>query len=220
MNELWNSNEGKSWQTVLDLYWQMPTVRMNLEIERFMDGADFDHVKGLAPREWYEFLEKYFRWKFTGNYLDDRLANLAQNSLDQLALVKRDLAVVARDDFELADAGKCLNLVKSPRIRGLGYPGASGLLAILFKKVYGTVDRMIVDSLCDVETLPERERMEKIRARLKDKKDWELRDAVIIIEIMRRKAAQLNDCFDTDCWTPRKIDMVLWTFRNGGTCEG
>jgi len=36
-------------------------------------------------------------------------------------------------------------------------------------------------------------------------------DAVLIIDIMRRKAAQLNRWFGTNKWTPRKIAMILWT---------
>ena len=36
--------------------------------------------------------------------------------------------------------------------------------------------------------------------------------------IMRRKAVQPNGWFGTNEWLPRKIDMILWTFRNSGPC--
>ncbi|MBK9623217.1 MAG: hypothetical protein IPO38_01260 [Rhodocyclaceae bacterium] len=38
------------------------------------------------------------------------------------------------------------------------------------------------------------------------------KDGVVLIKIMQRKAAQLNQLFGTSEWTPRKIDMVLWTY--------
>ena len=40
-----------------------------------------------------------------------------------------------------------------------------------------------------------------------------IKTGVILIDIMRRKAAENNVVFDTDMWTPRKIDMgILWTY--------
>jgi hypothetical protein len=39
-----------------------------------------------------------------------------------------------------------------------------------------------------------------------------VKDGVVLIEIMRRKAAALNAAFEVDSWTPRKVDMVLWTY--------
>ncbi len=220
IKSLWESHNEKAWCDALGRYWENPTVVNNREIELLMGKVDIEFVTNLGPREWYDFLDKYFRWKFKGNYLDDRLKDLAKNSLEELVSVKRSLIAVAVDEFELADIRRCLKLVKSPQIKCLGYPGASGLLAVLFKGWYGTVDRMVVDSLCEVESLPETERVREIDTWLKSKKDWEVRDAVLLIDIMRRKAVQLNGWFDTEKWTPRKIDMVLWTFRNGGTCAG
>ena len=44
-----------------------------------------------------------------------------------------------------------------------------------------------------------------------------VKDGVVLIEIMRRKAAANNRLLGTDSWTPRKIDKVLWTYgRNPG----
>jgi hypothetical protein len=36
------------------------------------------------------------------------------------------------------------------------------------------------------------------------------KDALLLIEIMRRKATELNTLFHSDEWTPRKVDMILW----------
>ena len=38
-----------------------------------------------------------------------------------------------------------------------------------------------------------------------------LDDGVVLVEIMRRKAEELNKALSTNEWTPRKVDMVLWT---------
>ncbi len=121
--------------------------------------------------------------------------------------MKRSL--VAIDGLDLADSRKCLNLVKSPRIRVLDYPGASGLLALIFKEWFGIVERCVLESLCKIESLPEKQRIEEIRAWVKIKKDWRESDAVLVIDTMRRKAIQLNRWFATNKWTLHKIAMIL-----------
>jgi hypothetical protein len=37
-------------------------------------------------------------------------------------------------------------------------------------------------------------------------------DGVLLIELFRRKASDNNRLFNSDTWTPRKIDKVLWTY--------
>jgi hypothetical protein len=37
-------------------------------------------------------------------------------------------------------------------------------------------------------------------------------DGVLLIGILNRKAKENNRLFSTSAWTPRKIDMVLWTY--------
>ena len=78
---------------------------------------------------------------------------------------------------DLTDARKCLKVVKSPRIRGLGYPGASGLLALIFKEWFGTVERPCAElSWCLKSTT-----IRDIAAWLKRKEEWKERDAVFLI---------------------------------------
>jgi len=38
-----------------------------------------------------------------------------------------------------------------------------------------------------------------------------LNEGTILIGIMRRKAEELNKALSSTDWTPRRIDMVLWT---------
>jgi hypothetical protein len=209
IDNLWELRDENEWLDALDCYWLNPTVCKNRDMEHFMHKVDLEYVQRLDIQEWYEFLNKYFHWKYTGNHLHERLMDLDKNSFEHLFSAKRSL--VAVDGLELADSGKCLNLVKSPRIRGLDCPGASGLLALIFKEWFGTVDHFVLESLCKIESLPEKQRIREIRASVKIKKDWKESDAVLVIDIMRRKAVQLNAWFDTNRWTPHKIAMILWT---------
>jgi hypothetical protein len=87
-------------------------------------------------------------------------------------------------------------------------------LAVLFRKWFGTVDRFVVEALAEVPSLPERQKL--LRMKPKSLTDD---DAVVLIDILRKKAAQLNELFHTDEWTPRKIDMILWNQRDGQRCS-
>jgi hypothetical protein len=208
INRLWERRDEKEWLDALVHYWQNPSVLRNLEVEKFMDSLDVERLKDCDCRAWYEFLEKYFTWKFTGMYLPQKLEYLKETGLENLVAVKQNL--FTRDEFELRDIRGCLNIVRSPQIKGLQYAGSSGLLAVLFPEWFGTADRFVVESLREVESLPERDRI-----RAMEPKSIKEADAVLLIEIMRRKATQLNGWFCTDTWTPRKIDKILWDLRGG-----
>ena len=76
-----------------------------------------------------------------------------------------------------------------------------------------------VKALCEVASLPERSSVLAIKGRWKAGcEDVTEKEAMFLIDIMRRKARELNCWFGTDNWTPRKIDMILWASRNGGAC--
>jgi hypothetical protein len=211
INNLWELRDENQWLHAHDLYWVDPTVCRNRYTEQFMQTVKLEYIQRLDMQEWYDFLNKYFHWKFTGNQLHTRLMNLDKSSFEHLFSVKRSLLAI--DELDLADSRKCLNLVKSPRIRGLDYPGASGLLALIFEEWYGTVDRCVLESLCKIEALQEKPRIGEIRAWVKIQKDWRESDAVLLIDIMRRKAVQLNAWFGTRRWTPQKIAMILRTSK-------
>jgi hypothetical protein len=216
VNELWDSREEKNWQDSLDHYWENPTVRRNMEVEQFMQKVDRETIATLGAQQWHDFLRLYFEWKFTGSWLSAKLRLLDENSLEGLFEVKR--IILAFDDLDLDNIRNCLSAVKSPKIKGLGYPGASGLLALIFKEWFGTADRFVVESLSEIESLQERQRIREIDFWLKKPRDWKESDAVLLIDIMRRKARKLNGWFHTDKWTPRSIDMILWASREGESC--
>jgi hypothetical protein len=94
------------------------------------------------------------------------------------------------------------------RIHGLGTAGASGLLALIYPAHFATVDQFVAKALRLVEGLPERDRVLKMRSN-----GLTVSDGVVLIDIMRRKAAQSNNqLFGFSHWTPRKLDMILWTY--------
>jgi len=99
------------------------------------------------------------------------------------------------------------NLLRTThRIKGLGVAGASGLLSLLFPKYFGTVDQFVVQRLLEVENLKEHSLLEKMK-----QDNLTEKDGIILIEIMREKAIELNKKFKTSEWTPRKIDKILWS---------
>jgi hypothetical protein len=94
------------------------------------------------------------------------------------------------------------------QIGGLGTAGASGLLSLLFPALYGTVDQFVVKALLQIPDLEERDELLSMNP-----EGLTVTQGVILIEIMKRKAQQLNELFGTQEWTPRKVDMVLWAVR-------
>lgn len=206
ISDLWNAGDERVWRDALSRYWSYIKPE-NLEVEKRMNRLDSEDVKRLSPPEWYGFLKDvYFPWKYTA---PSRLATTTQqlmmyeetNNLGELFSIKENLFA-----FDPTDIQQGLKIAKS--IKGLGWAGASGLLALLFPKWFGTANPYVVKALREIESLPEREKLDAMRpANLREG------DAVLLIQVMRRKAGDLNALFGTDEWTPRKIAMVLWASR-------
>ncbi len=171
----------------------------------YIDGIDANEIKNLPARDFYDFLhDKYFVWKCTQ---PNRLATTRmslEKYIDEDKLSERDeihkgLFIVDRNDIET-----CLQTVM--KIKGLGTGGASGLLAILFPKYFGTVDQFLVRALMDAQILQKYNGLQNTNPDSIKKKE-----GVLLIEILRQKASELNLRFSTDFWTPRRIDMILWS---------
>ena len=86
----------------------------------------------------------------------------------------------------------------------VGIAGAAGLLAVLFPHAFGTVDQFAVLALQGVKELPESGAVAAM-----DVTNITLKDAVVLIAIMRRKAEENTAMLHTK-WTPRMVDKVLW----------
>jgi hypothetical protein len=211
IGDLWQSRDQLEWCTALDAYWTIPSVKKNRAVEEELDGLDPNEIKAFDAREWYDFLKnKYYPWKFA-EYLSLRLLDLRryeqENRLGELLSIKQSLFTI---DLTNIREG----LVTAKRIHGLGWIAASGLLAVLFPASFGTVDQMVIKALCEIKSLPERDEVLEMKARLDAELELKRSHAELLIEIMRRKATELNNAFGTHDWTPRKIDKILWASRN------
>ncbi len=209
---LWESENQDEWKSALKIYWSFVQTK-NLELEHEMDNLNSDIVRMMDKNEWYDFLlNKYFKWKYTA---PNRYATTTKwlkqyeenNELTHLYQIKEQLFNFDKNDIRIG-----LDIVT--QIKGLGPAGASGLLSLLFPSYFGTVDQFVVKTLHNLPNLPEKEDITKKNTReLKNTQGLKINDGVILIRIMRNKSDALNSLFQTDFWTPRKIDMVLWSQR-------
>ncbi len=204
INYLWNSTNEKDWEIALNNYYSL-VKPSNMNIEKELDNLDPDSVKNMTTEQFYNFLHnKYFVWKYT--------------QPNRLKTTRNCLEKYLRDDnlLELKEIHKLMfeynpeNIEKSlknvQKIRGLGIAGASGLLSLLFPKYFGTVDQFVVQRLLEIKNFYKYSIISRMSP-----ESLSLNDGVILIEIMRKKAQELNKIFTTNKWTPRKIDKILWS---------
>ena len=203
-SKLWDSSTEEEWQKHLERYWTF-VDRKHLAIEKEFDSFDVNTLTKMDKDEWFAFLrDKYFFWKFTA---PNRYATTTRHlkkylgpddNIDKLFQIKNALIELDKTDIKLG-------LKTAQRIRGLGPAGASGLLAVMYPSHFATVDQFVVKALSTVNRLPEKEKIKNMNP-----DNLKLTDGVLLVEIMRRKAAELNNKFSSNTWTPRKVDMVLW----------
>jgi hypothetical protein len=207
---VWHSNSSEPWEQGLKDYWAFIKPQLR-PIEHEIQNLDLEAVRVMDAQQWYGFLlEKYFRWKYTApNRYASTTKSLKEYSRDARMLnfllgIKERLFAADKNDIKLCLTTACL-------IGGLGPAGASGLLAVLFPEHFGTIDQFAVAALLQIMDLPERAKVLAI----KNPESLKVSEGVLLIEIMRRKAEALNALFSTGTWTPRKVDMVLWTYGHG-----
>ncbi|MCC6683418.1 MAG: hypothetical protein IT445_21185 [Phycisphaeraceae bacterium] len=208
IDKLWNSNDSSVWDTALRRYWDF-VKPANIALEGSLERLTIDHLKQLDAQGWYRFLrEQYFRWKYTAS---NRYASttrhldryVTENALDKLHKIKLEL--ISLDPRDIAGG-----LTTGQEIRGLGCAGASGLLALLYPRSFGTVDQFVVKALREITGLPEANVLRSM-----NEESLTTADGVVLIQIMMRKADQLNRLFETSTWTARNIDKILWTYGRG-----
>jgi len=194
----------------LEQYWSRVKPE-NLRLEHEMDSLDPQKIKTMTTEDFYEFLyHKYFVWKYTAK---NRLATTRKQLIryrtepeawEHLGLIHKQLFTLNPEDIESG-----LTLTHS--IHGLGVAGASGLLSLLYPAYFGTVDQFVVAGLHQVPDL-----VSHLPPNKKDR-SLTIQDGITLIKIFRQQAADLNRRFHTTSWTPRKIDMILWTLRDDDT---
>ena len=202
---LWYNGSESDWQEALNAYYYMlgPEQRV---IEDYIENVDVDIIRNLDENGFYEFLyDKYFVWKYTAK---NRLATTRMNlekyikngELSKLKSIQRRIFATPK-----SNVGECLEI--ACEIYGLGTAGASGLLAILFPADFGTVDQFVVRRLQEINHPVYDAELNNMNP-----EGLKIKDGIILVEIMKEKANELNKKFNTDFWTPRKIDMILWAF--------
>jgi len=218
ITDIWNSESERDWINALEHYWVYVRPE-NIELERNLNELKLEKIAALDEFGWFKFLhDKYFRWKYTApNRYATTTKHLCQyrdfEQLDKLLDIKKRLLNIDAIDIKLG-------LSTAMEIKGLGIAGASGLLSLMYPVIYGTVDQFLVKALKNIQGLPESDLFELQKIKLiKTKKpddeiyDIKLKNGIFLIDIMSRKAKSNNEIFRTNVWTPRKIDMILWSTR-------
>jgi hypothetical protein len=207
INNLWKSVNEHDWKIALKMYWSFVRPE-NMKLENELNDLSLDEIARLDLIGWYDFLhDKYFRWKYTApnRYASTTLAlkrYKESNQLDSLFEIKTKLL-----DFNISNISVGLSIASE--IHGLGIAGASGLLSLMYPGNFATVDQFVVKALNQIQGFSGSTELKKIKP-----ESLTLKDGVILIHIMKRKAEENNKAFATDFWTPRKIDMVLWAARS------
>jgi hypothetical protein len=206
IDKLWESNNEHDWKIALEHYWSFVRPE-NIDLERELNELKLEQIIIMDQIGWYNFLlNKYFRWKYTApnRYATTTLALKRykdSNQLDKLFDNKKRLLSINTTNIS---AG--LSIAKE--IHGLGIAGASGLLSLMYPNSFATVDQFAVKALCKIPSLSESNDLKKMKP-----DNLTLNNGKTLIDIMTRKAMDNNRNFDTDFWTPRKIDMILWASR-------
>ena len=203
--DLWHSNNPDDWDQAIKRYWSF-VKKENVALEESLNAFQIERIHEMSPKGWYDFLhDEYFRWKYTqpNRYATTTLQlqkYVDSGSLDELDTIRRRLL-----ELDVTATRKGLQLASS--IRGLGTAGASGLLALMYPTHFGTVDQFVVKALREIADLPESPALRAMNDMSLTAKDGEL-----LIDMMSRKAAEINQLIGEPSWNPRRIDMVLWTY--------
>lgn len=203
--DLWRSSESEAWERALERYWQFVQPR-NVELERALDALDVNRLRSLTPQGWYNFLhDEYFRWKYTApnRYATTTIQlrkHLDGGEINELESLRQQLLSLDRNDIRRG-------ITTAKKIRGLGTAGASGLLSLMYPEYFATVDQFVVKALRLVPGLPEAAALARMNP-----ENLSISDGVLLVGILTRKANENNQSFGTSAWTPRRIDMVLWTY--------
>ena len=204
IKEIWNSKDENIWKIALEEY-NTNIDKKILNIENEITQHDEESLGNLTPNDWFELLQKYFEWKYSSNKVSysNRVNDLGKNELTTLYTIKNYFLHTDKKEIEK-------NLQILIKISGLGISGASGLLALLYPEIYGTVDQFVIKSLDRTCMFPE---LEYVDPKCLSTSEKGIRLIIHIIEILQEKANELNTIFKTEFWNPRKIDIILWKHR-------
>lgn len=203
--QIWNAQDEEQWNQLLRAYWSLVKLD-HIQVELLLHRLTPERVSGLDAEQWYRFLhDEYFVWKYTApNRLKTTRTQLRRYMDEGLLSELDDIRVgLLKADPEDIQA----SLATASRVRGLGTAGASGLLSLIYPEYFATVDQFVVRALLDVSThRPKVKRM--------NPENLSVADGVVLTEMMRAKAAEMNAKFGSLFWTPRTVEMALWAYRD------
>lgn len=209
INKLWYSNDKSLWDKALASYFSSGLIKKdNVTLEREIHNLDPVTIKDMSTEQFYDWLYNvYFVWKYTAaNRLATTRKSLSrykfEKSMHELEQIHFDLFT-----FDINDINEGLKIANS--IHGLGIAGASGLLAVLYPRYFGTVDQFVVKALREIDSL-----LEKMMINKMNPDSLTIKDGILLIKIMKNKADELNSIFNTDKWMSRDIDKILWAARS------
>lgn len=204
---IWENNNHQEWESIEQQY--IDRIKEgNRELEKELEKFEINNLWGWSTEEFKAFLhDKYFVWKYTApNRLTTTRNKLNDITKTELSFILKAIKIVDEDLSNMMEYDKYeikVGLSLISMIPGLGVAGASGLLSILFPQYYGTVDQFVVKALKDADVVTNVMYPESLS----------IKDAIHLEEIMYNKAMVLNKKNNTNYWTPRKVDKVLWTYR-------
>ena len=218
ISDLWHCGKELDWKEALTEYCKVTSVGKNIDLERRMQNITPEYVRNMTIDEFYQFLyNEYFVWKYTAkNRLTTTRKLLTRYKVEGMDQLEKARVKIFKAYYEDPEDTEEL-LWKTQHIHGLGTAGASGLLSILFPKHYGTLDQYVVRALFEIKDLDEFPFIEKIHRKIDSPKNsysLTIDDGVILENILRCKAKELNAKFNSDEWSPRKIDMILFASRD------
>lgn len=206
VTKLWNSHIKGEWEAALDEYWNHIKPE-NRALEEKLNNLNVK--KSLDIKDWYSFLrDEFILWKYDPH----RRKRITRLFTEEYMEDHKKLNEIIEElfKFDCKDIKRGLDLAEE--IKGFGVGGASGLLSLLFPKYFGTVDQFVVKALQNTKTFPEGEFTSgEVQALPRmNPENLSKSEGVILIQVMRRKADNLNSILNSRFWTPRKIDMILW----------
>jgi len=207
LKNIWNCRDIDKWKKAEEKYWE----RLNQVaiIEKKFEQMTTEEILGMPPDKFYIFLrDMYFPWKFTGVYLKPRLENLKtiENKQTQIKDVIDDLKELQKriaDKKELNDDDMSNAIRNLQKIPGIGPSAATGLLSILFPTHFGTIDKFVGINLRNIGCKIDEQEYTNIS----------VESAIKMEKILIDKAKELNKEMNTDYWTPRRLDKILWSIR-------
>ena len=199
----WYATEDGPWCEGLVAYWRLLKPKRVI-LEEDMEALYPEQVQAFDESEWFDFLrERYFRWKYTA---PNRYASTTKWLEGQAEEIGLGGLLGIRDEILVRGAVDTRSGMEAAlKIKGLGPAGASGLLSLVFPDRYGAVDQFVVKFLLLVEDLPEAANVEAMNP-----ESLKLDESLLLLEILQRKAKEMNEEFQMSSWTPRRIDKVLW----------